>query len=96
MHKCTQVPLLGEACLVSASVVFAAGSVVLICSITSPVFIINQKNANLHGLIDETEYVDACTGASCSLLQRHKEVQGAPPVRRKPRAGHRVMPDNKH
>lgn len=39
------------------------------CSITSPVFIINQKNANFHGLIDETEYVDACTGRRRSLLQ---------------------------
>lgn len=39
------------------------------CSITSPVFIINQKNANFHGLIDETEYVDACTGTRRSLLQ---------------------------
>lgn len=58
--------------MVSASVVFAAGSVVLICSITSPVFIINQKNANLHGLIDEMEYVGACTGARGSLFQRHK------------------------
>lgn len=91
-------PLLGEACLVSASVVFAAGSVVLICSITSPVFIINQKNANLRGLIDETEYVEWMLarerGAVC--CRGIKAVQGAPPVRRKPGAGHRVTADNKH
>lgn len=39
------------------------------CSIASPVFIINQKNANFHGLIDETEYVDARTGTRRSLLR---------------------------
>lgn len=40
------------------------------CGITSPVFIINQKNANFHGLIDETEYVDARAGTKRGLLQR--------------------------